>query len=138
MAGPVDVIKEYLVSLGFKVDDQAVKKANKTIGDIGKNISKFADVSVADFAMAGAAVIGFVEAAVVGIAKFVDNIGNAEIGVEKLARQLWTSEQQARSFQAALSATGASLEDLYLSPTLMKQFTESAADCGQHCASCRL
>jgi hypothetical protein len=120
----LDTIKSYLVSLGFSVDKSSYNEATKAIDGAGHNVTKFASGAVKNFAIAGVAVTSFAAAAVVGIAKFLDGLGEASIKNEMLARQMWTSEQNAMSYNATLKAMGVSLQDLYLSPTLMSQFKE--------------
>jgi len=120
----LDTIKSYLVSLGFKVDDKSFNDVTRSMDSVERQVGKFAGTSVTKFAQASAAVTSFVAAAVFGIGKFLDSLGKADIENEKLARQLWTTEQSAMSFNATLKAMGVSLEDLYLSPTLMSQFKQ--------------
>jgi hypothetical protein len=120
----LDTINSYLVSLGFSVDKSSYDAATKSMDNVEKGVSKFAGSAVTKFAVAGAAVTSFVAASVFGIAKFVDGLGKASIENEKLARQMWISEQSAMAFNSTLKAMGVSLQDLYLSPTLMSQFRQ--------------
>ena len=117
-----DVIKEYLVSLGFKVDNKTFKAATGSIDNLGKTISKFAGTAVGEFAVASTAVATFFVAANVGIAKFLDGLGKAQIENEIFARQMWTTEANAMALNNTLKAMGVTMQDLYLSPTLMEQF----------------
>lgn len=118
----METIKEYLVSLGFQVDKTSFNSAKKVMDESEGMVKKFAKGAAGDFAIASAAVTTFAIVAVAGISKFMDSMGNAEIETEKLARQMWTTEGAARSFDLTLKAMNANLQDLYLSPTLMKQF----------------
>ena len=120
----LDTIKSYLVSLGFSVDKQSYNMATKAMDEAGHTVEKFAGGAVSKFAIAGAAVSSFAITAVLGIAKFLDELGKASIQNEMLARQMWTTEQNAMAFNSTLKAMGVSLQDLYLSPTLMSQFQE--------------
>lgn len=120
----LETIKSYLVSLGFAVDQSSYNEATKSIDKAGDHVAKFAGGAVKNLAMAGAAVTSFAAAAVVGIAKFLDGLGQASIKNEMLARQMWITEQNAMAFNSTLKAMGVSLQDLYLSPTLMSQFQQ--------------
>ncbi|MFR1907499.1 MAG: hypothetical protein ACLS28_17920, partial [Clostridium neonatale] len=53
---------------------------------------------------------------------------NDDIKFEKLSRQLWTTKENAREVGTALDTLDASMEDLWLSPTLLKQFKELTSD----------
>jgi hypothetical protein len=118
----IETIKSYLVSLGFHVDKQSFNEVNKVMEGADKAVLKFAGGAVKEFATAAVAVEAFVAAAVVGIAKFVGDLAQADLANEKLARQMWTSKDNAAAFNNTLKAMGASLQDLYLSPELMRNF----------------
>lgn len=124
MASAIDVLKEYMVSLGFSVDKQSYDSATKAIDSAGESLAKFAGSTVKKFAEASVGVAGFFAAAIAGIAKFINGLGNAQIQYEMLARQMWTTQENAEAFSTTLKAMGRSLNDLYLSPTLMAQFQE--------------
>lgn len=133
-----ETIKEYLVSLGFEVDESSHEKANEAVSSIGKRVVKFvmdvkqsikafegfaAEVTV-NMAKAATMVGGFVTAAAAGTGKLLNGLGDQEIQMEMLARQMWTTQQQAQAFALTLKAMGANLQQLYLSPTLMEQYRE--------------
>ncbi|MFC3768358.1 hypothetical protein [Paenibacillus sp. GCM10012303] len=118
----LETIKSYLVSLGFAVDKSSYDMATKTIDGAGDNVAKFAGGAVKNFALAGTAIASFVVAANVGIAKFIGDLARADLENEKLARQMWTTKENAAAFNDTLKAMGATLEDLYLSPELMRNF----------------
>lgn len=120
----LDTIKEYLVGLGFSVDKNSMGQAQNAMNGFEKGIKQFASKAAVAFGKAGLAVAGFVTAGVVGISKFMDSLGNQEIQMEMLSRTLWTTQQNAYAFSLTLKALGANLQELYLSPTLMKQYRE--------------
>ncbi|MEK8128661.1 hypothetical protein WMW72_12160 [Paenibacillus filicis] len=120
----IETIKSYLVSLGFSVDKSSYKDATKAVDQVEKSVSKFAGGAVVGFAAATTAVVGFVAASSIAIAKFVGGIAKADLENEKLARQLWISKDAAMAYNSSLKAMGASLEDLYLSPELMRNFQQ--------------
>ncbi|RKN74998.1 hypothetical protein [Paenibacillus ginsengarvi] len=120
----IETIKSYLVSLGFAVDKSSYQNATKAIGDTGKTIAGFAGRTIKHFASAAAAIASFVVAANVGIAKFIGELAKADLENEKLARQMWTSKDNAAAFNNSLKALGATLDDLYLSPELMRNFQQ--------------
>lgn len=120
----LETIKEYLVSLGFAVDKGSYGQAEKAIGSLESGLAKFAPKVVKVFGQAATAVAAFGVAAAAASAKFLNGLGNQEIQMEILSRQLWTTQQQAMAFNATLKAMGTSLQDLYLSPTLMSQYQQ--------------
>lgn len=123
-SSPLDVIKQYLVSLGFEVDKASYDNATKAIDSAGESLAKLAGTAVKGFGEATAVVSSFVVTAVVGMAKLLSDLGNAQIRYEMLARQMWTTQQNAEALDTTLKAMGTTLDQLYLSPTLMQQFQE--------------
>lgn len=118
----IETIKEYLVSLGFSVDKSSYDNTEKAIEGIGKVVNNFATGAMRIFGQASMAMAAFATTAAVGMTKFLAGLGNQEIQMEILSRQLWTTQQQAMAFNATLKALGANLQELYLSPTLMQQY----------------
>ncbi|NOU95589.1 hypothetical protein GC093_20485 [Paenibacillus sp. LMG 31456] len=120
----IDTIKSYLVSLGFSVDKASYQSATKAMDGVEQGVAKFAGSAVTKFALAGAAVTTFVATASIGIAKFIGDLAQADLETEKLARQLWMSKDAAAAYNNTLKAMGVTLQDLYLSPELMRNFKE--------------
>ncbi|MFB0841778.1 hypothetical protein [Paenibacillus oleatilyticus] len=120
----IETIKSYLVSLGFNVDPNSYNQATKAIGSVEQGIAKFAGSAVTKFALATTAVVSFVAASSIGIAKFIGDLARADLENEKLARQLWMSKDAAAAYNNTLKAMGVTLQDLYLSPELMRDFQQ--------------
>ncbi len=58
------------------------------------------------------------------MASLLPMLANQQIQLQMLARQMWTTQNQATAFSFSLKALGANLQELYLSPTLMKQYQQ--------------
>lgn len=127
----LDVIKEYLVGLGFSTDMNSFNQAQKSVDDLGKKINSFASTSTKQFVTAGTAVSSFLVAANVGIAKFVTGIAKADLENEKFARRMWMNKDAAVAYKDSLSALGANLQDLYLSPELLQRYSQLRQQAGQ-------
>ncbi|MFL0167652.1 hypothetical protein [Candidatus Clostridium helianthi] len=104
------------------------KNATKELAEEGTaNIVKFSLSAVTKFALVGTAIVGVVA----GIAKLVSGISNLakqDIENEKLSRQLWTTKENAKEVDMAMKTLGVSMQDLWLSPTLLKQFNQLRQD----------
>lgn len=107
------VLKEYLVSLGFEVDDQKFGKAidkmtnfqfksEKTAASIGSSMAKGAGVFVSALATMN-----------LGITKYMTSVAQADIETEKFANRMWMTESNARSLQNVLNAMGESMSSIY-------------------------
>jgi hypothetical protein len=119
-----NVLKEYLVSLGFKVDSQTLNQMKQTLHDVQQAISKLQGVTSAKFATAGAAVTTFVASATISLAHFMSELSKTELRMQMLGRQMFTTTDNATAFANSLNAMGRTMEELYLSPELIAQFKE--------------
>lgn len=106
-------LKEYLVSLGFSVDDKTYnaatskmktfeKVAGKMAGNVGKSIAKGSTIAVAALT-----------SVTVGVTKYVSSVADADMATEKFARRMWMTETNARSLQNVLGAMGESMDSIY-------------------------
>jgi hypothetical protein len=120
----LDVIKEYLVSLGFKTDDSSLNTAKKAMKSAEDSVGSFSNSSVKNFAKAATAVVSFVATANLALGKFLVSLGQSDLQTEMFARRMWMFKDAAKAYQASIDALGVSIDDLYLSPELMDKFFE--------------
>ena len=66
--------------------------------------------------------------AIRGLTKYLNELANQDIEYEKLSRQLWTTKENAKEVDMALKTMGVTMQDLWLSPTLLKQFNQLRKD----------
>lgn len=129
-----------------KLDTKGAKKnildfasnANKGLADVGneaKGLLSKGGGAIKAFASTGAGslmlIVGAAVATMAAIKKLASSLkelANDDIKFEKLSRQLWTTKENAREVGTALETLDASMEDLWLSPTLLKQFKELTSD----------
>lgn len=110
----------------------------QTLDKLKDSISKFTTKGEGDilrFSLKSAAYLAIVATAFKVLKEIVSktievlgDLAEADIGYEKLARQLWTTKENAREVTKALDVLGASMQDLWLSPTLLKQFNQLRKD----------
>lgn len=107
------MLKEYLVGLGFSVDDKTYdqamgkmktfeKVAGKMAGNVGKSVAKGSAIAVAALA-----------SVTVGVTEYVGSVADADMATEKFARRMWMTETNARSLQNVLGAMGESMDSIY-------------------------
>ena len=120
----IEVMKEYLVSLGFSVDTSSLNSARAAMGSAEDAVAQFSNSSVSNFARAGVAVVAFVTIANIAIARFMGNLAQASLENEIFARRMWMDAAAARAYNDSLQALGVSLQELYLSPELMRKYLE--------------
>lgn len=103
------------------------KTAGELLGKGGSAIKAFATTSVGAFALIGVAAIATI-AGIKALVSTLKGLADDDIKFEKLSRQLWTTKENAREVGTALDTLDASMEDLWLSPTLLKQFKQLTGD----------
>lgn len=92
-----------------------------------KDMLKFSSTSIAAFSGITILLKGYMSL-VQGTISLLKDLSQKDIGYEKLSRQLWVTKENAREVNKALDTMGASMEDLWLSPTLLKQFNQLRQD----------
>ncbi|BDR73329.1 hypothetical protein K144316041_20370 [Clostridium tetani] len=96
----------------------------------GESIKKFSSKGVTSLVLVTASVVVLIKS----IKKLFNSIGDLaqqDIGYEKLSRQMWTTKENARDIDSALKTLGVTMQDLWLSPTLLKQFNQLRKDSQQ-------
>lgn len=63
--------------------------------------------------------------------KTLTSLANQDLGYQKLAMQLWTTKENAREVDMALKTMKISMQDLWLSPELLRQFNQLRQDSAQ-------
>ena len=105
-----------------------VKKSSQTAGKDGEEaIKKFSLGSLKHLTVAIGGITAFIGAAK-GVKNLLSDLANEDVQLEKLSRQLWTTKENAMGINNALNTLGVSMDDLYLSPTLLKQFNQLRKD----------
>jgi hypothetical protein len=126
-----DVIQEYLVSLGFKVDKSQFAAFNESMNQVGKTVSKnvtgiTADLFKLQFGItSGMLAIG--SAAVVAADKFADFNTSMRLG----AMHSFMTQKEFTKLNDALKVTGATLQDMTWDPILRKQGLQIMDDTGR-------
>lgn len=123
----IDVIKEYLVSLGMAVDKKSFDEATQTMAQVEKGTNNAVASMSKGFVAFGVAAAGAIASVTLGVGAFLGSLAKAELENEKFARQMWMSKDAAAELNNTLKAMNATVEDLYLSPELMRNFHELRA-----------
>jgi hypothetical protein len=120
-----DILKEYLVKLGFSVDSSAQMKIRQALGEIEKQLDKLASNKSAKVLTHGmlayAGAIGTVIAATGAMAA---KVANADMEYQKLALRMHMTKDAAKAVTIAQKALNASLEEIAWIPELRAQYKE--------------
>lgn len=129
--------KNELKEAGKQVAETSANTANKLkdVSSAAKGLLNGGGSALKAFATTGAGAMAIVVTASVAALKAIkklisslNDLAEEDIGYEKLSRQLWTTKENAREISTALDTLDASMQDLWLSPTLFKQFKQLRND----------
>ena len=108
-----ETLKEYLVKIGWDVDELGFDAANKKINDFRSAIINGGSSMAASFTKAGLAIFDTIYTVVDSMWDLASATAVADLKVETFARRMWTTEQNARSLTTALDALGMSYDELF-------------------------
>lgn len=120
----LDVIKEYLVALGFEVDMPEYDKAKGAINQLGRVVQSETAGMAKNFTGAATAITGAIAGVAAATAGLVRHVTNADMEYQKLALRMWTTRQQAKELKTTLDAMGEDIVDVAWIPELRQQYEE--------------
>lgn len=122
--GKFSFLKEYLVKIGFDTDAPSLSNAISGIGKVEtglEKLKKVADYSTKSFSLMAT----FIGTSISAISKMAIEVADADLEVERFARKMWTSEENARSFNDALETLGATYDDIFwMTPEEFNRFMD--------------
>ena len=123
-----ELIQEYLVGLGVRLDKPGFAQAEATINRLDHTVESATGNMARNFArasaMIGTAVAG-VTASVFGLMK---SAASQDLAMQKLSRQMMVGKDAAWAMKSATDALGESIQDIMLTPELMRRFEKLTAD----------
>lgn len=119
-----NILEEYLVSLGFQVNNAAFNQFNNTLRQ-AEGVVRLASTNMSR-AMSTAA--GVMVTSITGVtmatAGLLHELGKTDLAYQKFALRMWLTNQSAKELKTTLDALGESIEDAAFIPELRKQFQE--------------
>lgn len=107
-----ETLKEYLVSIGWEVNESDYKHAKSVVDDFGSKIAAKLTPNIKAFGTAANVVLDILVSTNKVIAQTISSVADFDLEIEKQARLWWVSEEAARSYQTALDALGETNDDL--------------------------
>lgn len=123
-----EMIQEYLVGLGVRLDKPGFGQAEATINSLDRTVETATGHMAANFVRASAMIstaIAGVTASVFGLMK---SAASQDLAMQKLSRQMMVGKDAAWTMKAATDALGESIQDIMLTPELMERFNKLTAD----------
>lgn len=117
----VDVIKSYLVSLGYEVNQPQLNHFNDTLRQTSQMVA-YATGGMAKVAIeAGAAILTALSSVAAGTIALMDSTARADLGYQLFARRMFMSADAAKQLKIATDALGYSLEDIIWGPPELRE-----------------
>lgn len=121
----IETLKEYLVKIGWNVDEISFKNADSVIDGVSGKLSKSASGIASSFIKAGTIVGEAIVEINEQMFSLIDKTASLDYQTEKLARQYWTTEKNTRSFSTALEAMGEDMNSImYMTNEQYQRFIE--------------
>jgi hypothetical protein len=116
-----DIIKSYLVELGFVVDSPTKNKFDETLRTTLAAVTKFTSGSARMFAEFGAAAVTALTGIATGTVFMMNEVAKSDLQMQLLARRMYMSLPAMREMKMALDAMGMSAEDVLLGPPEVRE-----------------
>ena len=125
----VDInIKEYLMSLGYEVDETSYNKFVSTLKKVDTIVDKHTSTLAGGFAKAGLIVTSAIGSIVISTYEMMESIAKADMGYEKLALRMDMTKDAAKAYTIALKVLGEEPENIRWIPELHKHYMELMSD----------
>jgi hypothetical protein len=120
-----EVLREYLVKLGFSIDNTAQAKIKETLTVLEKQLDSLSKSKAFSVLTHGAlAYVGAISAVVTASAGLMQHVAEADMHYQKLALSMHMSTQNAKEMTIAQKALGSSLEEIVWIPELRERYHE--------------
>ena len=120
----INVIKSYLVEVGFSIDKGEYDKFRGTINSITEVVTKHTNSMAKSFIEAGAAIISAYTAVGSAALTLMDKVATADLGYQLYAMRMYMSVDAAKKLKIATDALGHSLDEIAWNTELRGRFKE--------------
>jgi predicted DNA binding CopG/RHH family protein len=118
----LDVLKSYLVSLGFELDMSSYAKFNKALKDVDDKVEKHTTGMAKEYLKATTIVTSALASIGFATISLMNKIADADLEYQKFAMHMFMSKDAAKEMKIAADALGESLEDIAWMPELREKF----------------
>ena len=109
-----DIIKSYLVSLGYDIDQPGLNKFQDALRASAAQVMKFTSGMTTSFVEAGVAAVTALTGIAAGTVALMSSTAKADLQFQLFARRLYMNVDAAKSLKIATDALGMDLQDIVL------------------------
>ena len=118
------VIQEYLVALGARVDKPGFQEADRTIQSLDRTVATVTGNMASNFRTAGTIIATSMAGVTASIYGVMRSAANTDLEMTKLARTMMMGKDQVYAMKKASDALGESINDIMLTPELLERFKQ--------------
>jgi hypothetical protein len=123
-----NVLKSYLVSLGFKVDTQQLAKFEGALKSVANNVDSWELKLAADTLKWQAILTGAFVAVSTAVVGMADHVAMADQKYRLLGLSMFMTKESARKLSIGMDALGASMEEIAWDPEINRRFLQLSQD----------
>jgi|SRR5882724_1692174 len=116
-----DILRSYLVSLGYTVDQPQLNRFNDALRQATASVLGFTGGMTTRFIEAGAAVVGALTGISTGTLALMDSVAQSDLGMQLFARHMYMTTEAARQMSTAQKALGYDLKDILWGPPELQE-----------------
>ena len=128
MSSQAEIIRSYLVELGFEIDNAALTKFKSAIDALSQLVQDKTMGMAKAYVSAAAEIVTALATVGVATASLFDKIAQADLGYQKYALHMYMAGDAAKQLKIVTDAMGESLEDIRWMPQLHEMFGRNMAD----------
>jgi hypothetical protein len=126
-----DVIKSYLIGLGFEVNQTQFDKMKSVLDNLSGKVLGHTIGMASNYVKAGAAITSTLLSIAGATVAMIDKVAAADLSYQKYALHMYMGVEAAKKMKIATDAMGESLEDIAWIPELRRQYFELLSDMGK-------
>lgn len=119
-----NVLQEYLVSLGFAVNQAQLRQFQNTLANVSRQVESHTAGLVRSYVGAAAAVSSAILGITGATVGLLDQTSRADLEYQKFALRMFMTTDAAKRMKIALDAMGESIEDIAWFPELRERYQE--------------
>lgn len=127
----VNTIKEYLVGLGFSVDQPTYRKFKQTLDDASREVESHTADWAKSYVRAAVTITTALTGITVATAGLLEKISQADLEYKKFALRMYMGADAAKKMKIATDALGESLDDIAWIPELRQRYAALVKQEGQ-------
>jgi hypothetical protein len=117
-----NVLKSYLVSLGFSVNEQEFQKMSSSLQNASKNVQQYTAQISKHFVQATTEIVTSLASITTATAAMIDKVVQADIKYQNMALTMHMSVEATRQMDMALKAMGTTIEAVAWNPEQRQQY----------------